>query len=186
MNTDLIAAMAEKISLGILNAWDHETHVRNTLAGPIDGLYTEPFFMEYVHKELNRAWRTQRPFSILAVSWQSLPGCDSPLREEVHEFFLDNLRSADLVALGQTVDLWIVLPETDQQTAQTVAQRLASLSEEYFSEEFHVCFGITTFSRHAAVAWVMLEQARNALSAARHNPGARIVTQAVTPGLPSG
>ncbi len=44
MNTELIASLADKITLGIQNAWDHECRAHESLMGCTDGIYTSPFF----------------------------------------------------------------------------------------------------------------------------------------------
>lgn len=184
MNTELIASLADKISLGILNAWHHETAVGQAITTGCDGVYSESFFREFVHKEFDRSWRSQTPFSVMAISWSSPLRHHNPPFEEVAEFFTRNVRSADLLAVGETVRLWLMLPETDLARAELVAQRLTSLFHDHFDDQFHLYFGITSFSRDASVMPVILHHAQRCLEAATAHEATNIVAQAVA--LPEG
>jgi uncharacterized protein YigA (DUF484 family) len=177
MRTDLIATLAEKISLGILNAWDHEKRVRDAMVTSVEGLYTEPFFLEFLQKKFDLSWRTQAALSLMALSWRTNPGRADPALEEVARLLIRNLRSSDVAAIGSSVKLWILLPHTSMKQAHVVAERLFDLADRTFKGELVLAAGITAFSRCAPVPWTLLDRARTALAQALTDDNPRIVAQ---------
>jgi hypothetical protein len=164
MNTDLIASLADKIALGIQNAWDHESRARKSLMGRVEGIYCESLFREFLAKEFHRSWRSHNVFSLMALSWSSSPTNRS--FEDVAEHIRAQLRSSDLVAEDDSARLWILLPETDVNGASVVAERLSRSVVEEFDQEVVLHFGITAFSRQATSVPTMLNRAQAALTEA--------------------
>jgi uncharacterized protein YigA (DUF484 family)/GGDEF domain-containing protein len=163
MNTDLIASLADKIALGIQNAWDHESRARKSLVGLVEGIYCESFFREYLAKEFHRSWRSRNVFSLMALSWISSSADRS--FEEVAEQVRAQLRSSDVVAEDDSARLWILLPDTDVNGASAVAKRLSDVVGE-FDQEAMLHFGITAFSREATSVHTLMNQAQAALTEA--------------------
>lgn len=178
MNTDLVAALARKLSLGLLNAWDHERGVREAIVGNVDGVYTEAFFREVLQKEFYGSWRTQMPFSLMALSWRTDSPAECTLADEIARFVTSNVRSADLVAAGDSVSLWVLLSHTPLETAQLIAERLSALAEETF-EGLELGIGITAFSRGVPVATVLLDEAWTALEQAMTGGAQRIAVRSL-------
>jgi uncharacterized protein YigA (DUF484 family) len=187
MNTDLIASMATKISLGILNAWDHQNSLRRAFTTRVEGVCTEPFFNEYLEKEFNRAWRNSATFSLLALSWKSARESASTCPDrEVMELLQAHLRSSDLAAQGEAVKLWVLLPDTNSTGAEIVGERLTDTSMRYFDGELSLCIGITEFSRSVPVFSALLQQARSALDEALgHDFDKMVIKIAMAPGSPA-
>jgi len=182
INTDLIASMAAKISLGILNAWDHQNSIRRAITTGIEGVYTEPFFHEYVEKEFSRAWRNGATFSLLALSWkpayQDASACPD---DEVIELLLGELRSSDLAAKGEAGKLWLLLPDTNSSGAGIVGKRLTEVSMQHFNGEFSLHIGITEFCRSAPVCSTLFQCARSALDEALGHDLDEMVIKTVSP-----
>ena len=175
MNTDLIASLADKIALGIQNAWDHESRARKSLVGCVDGIYCESFFREYLAKEFHRSWRSHNVFSLMALSWTSSPTDRS--FEEVAEQIRAQLRSSDVAAEDDSARLWILLPETDANGASVVAERLSRSVVEEFDQEVMLHFGITAFSREATSVPTLLNRAQAALTEAVESGSSSIVVK---------
>jgi uncharacterized protein YigA (DUF484 family) len=175
MNTDLIASLAEKIALGIQNAWDHESRARDSLVGCVEGIYCESFFREYLVKEFHRSWRSRNVFSLMAVSW-TFSRTDRSF-EEVAEHIRAQLRSSDLAAVNDSACLWIVLPETDVNGATVVAERLSRSVVDEFDQEVMLHIGITTFSREATSVPALLNQAQAALTEAAESRSSSMVVK---------
>jgi uncharacterized protein YigA (DUF484 family) len=176
MNTDLIASLAEKIALGIKNAWDHENAVKGMLRKHSQGVFTETFFLEYLDKEFHRAWRTRRPFSLAAMSWSSPESGCSPSPAEVTDLVLKNIRSGDVAAHGDTVSFWFLLPDTDANAAKNIAQRLLDAADERFDGELVLHVGMTEFSKDSTVLSMLIDRAKSALHKAEENSN-RIVVE---------
>jgi uncharacterized protein YigA (DUF484 family)/GGDEF domain-containing protein len=164
-STVLIQALTEKISLGLLNALDHENAGRSLwLTNAKGSLYNEIFFREYLQKEFNRSCRSGKPFTLMAVSWRnSDDGAFSA--EELMDLFRRNARAGDVAGEGESVGLWLLLPETESAVGKKVAERLLSLCNVVFPETV-VNFGITEFSKTAAATSVLLNRAKEALEEA--------------------
>jgi len=173
MNMDLIASLADKIALGIQNAWDHESRDRESFSGCIDGIYSESFFREYLTKEFNRSWRSGKVFSLMALS---LGFCaEGPSAEDIAELIRSHIRSSDVAAEGDSENLWILLPETDLNGAQLVAERLTRCVAEEFDQEVTLHFGITLFSRDATAVPMLMSRARAALQEAEKSQNGGLV-----------
>lgn len=175
MNTELIASLADKIALGIQNAWDHECRARESLVGCTDGIYTESFFREYLAKEFNRSWRTGKVFSLMALSWISSPEAGSV--EEIAEQIRANVRSSDVVAHGAAARLWILLPETDLDGAKLVGERLTGRFMEEFDQEVMLRCGITSFGRDVTAVAMLINRAQAALEEASERGDGNIVAK---------
>ena len=173
MNTDLIASLADKIALGIQNAWDHESRARKSLVGCVDGIYCESFFREYLAKEFHRAWRSRNVFSLMALSWISCPTDRS--FEEVAEQIRAQLRCSDVAAEDDSARLWILLPDTDANGASVVAERLTRSVVEEFDQEVTLHFGITAFSSEATSVHTLMNRAQAALTEAVESRSSSIV-----------
>lgn len=175
MNMELIAGLADKIALGINNAWEHENATRNLLHNHELGIFTETFFLEYLGKEFNRAWRNRRPFSLVAMSWSSaVPGI--PSSGQVTECVLRNIRSADVAAQAGPSSFLLLLPDTPVNGAMSVMERLTAVASEQFHENFVLRAGVTEFSKDSAVVSVLLDRARSALHKAEEQ-GEGIVSE---------
>jgi uncharacterized protein YigA (DUF484 family) len=169
MNMELIASLADKISLGLYNAWDHEVRARQALMGDVDGIYSESFLKEYLSKEFSRSWRTFRPFSLMALSWGFPFAVGAERAHDLMSVIRSNLRCADMVAEGETVDLWVLLPDTDPDGARVAAERIVGTATESSSASTRIYVGITAFSREAVAAGKLMSQAKLALAAAMEN-----------------
>jgi uncharacterized protein YigA (DUF484 family) len=179
MNMELIASLAEKVSLGLQNTWDHEIRARQALIGELDGVYTEAFLKEYLRKEFNRSWRTFRPFALMALSWGFSYAVGAERVQDLMSLVKANVRGADLVAEGEAVDLWVLLPDTDLDGARTAAQRIVTLAGDGAATAIRVYVGITAFSRDAVTPHKMLSQARQALIDAMESHDGTIAAQPV-------
>lgn len=182
MNTELIASLAHKISLGIQNAWDHEKRGQEALTGVIDGIFSNVFFRELAQWEFDRAWRYGKIFSLMAISWNCHAAEDFHPAREVLGLIKTNIRACDLAAYDDADTVWVLLPETDAAGARAVAERLAGMAMESFFGEITFHVGITEFSRSAPVVSRLVNKARLALEEAMESVNSRIVVK--TPTLP--
>ncbi|MBI5569897.1 MAG: hypothetical protein HY914_08135 [Desulfomonile tiedjei] len=183
MNTDLIASLADRISLGITNAWDHETRTRRALLSRAEGVYSEAFFREYLRKEFNRSWRSFQPFALMALVWGPFTVAGDPdpcSSDDLLTLIRASVRSADVVAEGETVDLWILLPDADIDGARSCAERIVAAAGEAFSHEPEIHIGITAFAREATAMPMLLNAAKSALSKALEQDDNPIAIQNVT------
>jgi uncharacterized protein YigA (DUF484 family) len=179
MNTDLIGELANKIGLGIRNAWDHEKRGREAFTTEVEGVATESFFQLLLEREFDRAWRYRRPFSVMAVSGASISSDPPPSVQKLGALLKKRIRSSDLMARDHEDTLWLLLPETTAKLSVRMAERLGASLRADFSDDMRLCAGITEFSAAAPVATILLKEARAALSQAADSPGNPIVVRPI-------
>ncbi len=191
MNTDLIALLANKIGLGIKNAWDHEKRGREAFTTAVEGVVTESFFQLLLEREFDRAWRYRRPFSVMAIRGASLSSDPPPPVQELGALLKKGIRSSDLIARDHEDMLWLLLPETTADLSIQIAERLGASVRAEFADDMRLCAGITEFSASAPVATILVSEARAALGQAYKSPENPIVVRRVPehrssarPGIP--
>jgi hypothetical protein len=163
MNTDLISEVANKISLGFYNAWDHETSIRRAIDGSDPEIYSEQFFQAYLRKEFARAWRNHDCFSLMAISWEASDHDSASCEKQFVKLLQNSLRSSDLVARGELAKFWVLLPDTAADEAQCAAQRLTLASHEHTRGQNPLRIGVTEFSRHTPTQSALLQEALAAM-----------------------
>jgi len=178
MNTEIIASLADKIALGIRNAWDHERLSEEALSGTADGVASEALFREALQWEFHRAWRYGRPFAVMGLSWSD-EGRETTTLSDVKQLVRRNLRSCDLVAEADDVDLWVLLPEVGVEGARAAAERLTKIFQKTFAGGIMLHAGLTEYSTAAAVAAVLVREARQAVEEARQHEAHAIVVRHV-------
>ncbi|MCA1961409.1 MAG: DUF484 family protein [Desulfomonile sp.] len=178
MNTEIIASLADKIALGIRNAWDHEKLSEDALCGTRDGVVSEAFFREALQWEFHRAWRYGRPFALLGLSWRD-EAEETITSSDVKEVVRRNLRSCDLVSEGDDVKLWVMLPEVGIEGARAAAERLVKIFQKTFAGRLMLHAGLTEYSTAAAVSTVLIRTTRQALEEARGHEAHAIVVREV-------
>jgi hypothetical protein len=154
--------MAQKIALAFINVLDHQTKQEKAFRSPIDKIYTEPFFLEVLNKQLDLSWRTRRGFSLMAIK---LPKCAPSDRDVLLRLVSDSFRSSDIVANSDSADLWVLFPDTDAKQAQIATDRLLSAFQTAISGRVTASVGITEFSRNSVSISAMLTEAVSALQA---------------------
>jgi uncharacterized protein YigA (DUF484 family) len=182
MNTDLIAALAEKVSLGLRNAWDHERRVLNEINGQYDGAFSETFFRLLLQREFDRAWRYRRPFSVIAMAWEwrSPAVADPRPAIEVAGLLSTGFRSTDALAHADCGNFWVLLPETEEDGAAAAAKRVIELATAAYQGNLIVHAGVTGFSRAAAMPADLPAQARLALAQAQQSERDLVVVKPLT------
>lgn len=166
MNTDLILKVANKITLGFCNAWDHESAIRSAIETPDLDIYSDQFFQAYLRKEFARAWRNHSCFSLMAISAEDPSDGSALCNEHLVNLLKSTLRASDLVAHGDWAQFWALLPDTDADEAKCAARRLVEASSELSQGNTSLRIGITEFSRNAPTRSAMLRAAREALQEA--------------------
>jgi|GEM_PF-915258 len=178
-NTELVASLAEKLSRGIKNAWDHESRACQALMGTVEGTYTEAVFLEFLRKEFNRAWRNHERFCIMALSCGAHANGEGDMPHGLAELLLKNVRSADTLGCAEQGKFWILLPDTDVCGAETLAWRLAGLTDHHYGNQVSLHVGITGFSRNATVVSSLIRNAIDALEEAERRTHSGVVVRDV-------
>ncbi|MBV8087132.1 MAG: response regulator, partial [Chloroflexi bacterium] len=121
-------------------------------------------FLPHLERELSRAERHQRPFSLLAAALRDAEGHNGHDLAPLCDAFNGVLRRYDLAA-HDGEEVLVLLPETPPEQAQTVAQKLKSAAEPLTAEwQSQLRFGLASYPAEAQVAPELLHRARSRLA----------------------
>ncbi|MBC7876932.1 MAG: GGDEF domain-containing protein [Anaerolineales bacterium] len=141
-------------------------------------------------QEMERSIRYKRPFSIVLFdidefklvndTFGHLEG-DKVLKE-LSKLVVSLMRKTDYVGRWGGEEFLLVLPETDSNAAQTIAERFrAKIEETHFMENYFIAasFGVTTYEASSSVQ-EMLSSADVALYQAKNNGRNQVVVKSMT------
>jgi hypothetical protein len=165
-NTDLVATLADRIALGLRNAWDHERGRTAALYGKHPGLFSRALFDELLSKECYRALRYDGDFSLAAISWSCAHEDEGPLGDQVIDLLVNNVRCSDIAAQGDRVKLWMLLPNTDEEGAAVLVRRLFRFTADFFSDKISLHAGVARMSKQTTEPSALADCARRALESA--------------------
>ncbi len=163
VDSDFVGKAARKLSGALMNAWGHEAASLKALTTDIEDVYTEVFFMEFLKKLFQQAWRRECVITVAAISWPSGEGVDD-LR--IKDTIRRNVRAADLCAAGEVVPIWVLYPNTTREGAQVAVERLRDLLR---NEPLNCTarFGVSSFTKNAISPSSMTGAAHRALRQAQ-------------------
>jgi diguanylate cyclase (GGDEF)-like protein len=145
---------------------------------PLTGLRNRRAFEETIGAEVERARRGQRPLSVLVGDLDHFkavndrfghPAGDAALIR-VGQLLTSVRREIDPVARTGGEEFALILPDTAEQDAYLVSERLRSAVEKAFNDEsvpLTMSFGLASFPDHGATAEALLAAADQALYAAK-------------------
>jgi CheY-like chemotaxis protein/GGDEF domain-containing protein/two-component sensor histidine kinase len=120
-------------------------------------------FLPHLERELSRAERHQRPFTLLAAGVRDAAGHNGHDLAPLCDAFNGVLRRYDLAA-HDGEEVLVLLPETAPEQAQTVAAKLRSAAEPLTAEwQSQLHFGVASYPGEAQVAPELLHRARSRL-----------------------
>ena len=144
-DSELLAMYAPFCAIGLVNATTVQTVKRRALKDPETETYNLLYFVDYAGKEIYKARRYGRKFSLLVIKLDNLPVIKQQLppervREMLKAFVecLKNaLRDADTLAKVSDDELWLLLPETDHLGGRLLVQKVfRALARDRKVQEF--------------------------------------------------
>lgn len=173
-----LQAQVEQLKSQLENA---EIRLREMgIADPITGLFSYRYFLGRIIEEVARADRFQLEVGCVMI------GLDTPSFEgilEVSKMLKDTCRTYDIPARWGQNELAILMPATDNEGAQTFAERFRLTVEETFKSHptlagLTVSIGYATYPRAGIEeARQVLEAVNQALDLAQQHGGNRTVTR---------
>jgi len=160
MNRELIKSKMELEKL--TEELAHKNRLLENLAN-IDGLTeinNHRFFQNFLDSEINRSVRNDRTISLLLADIDSFKKFNDTYGHQTGDFILKEfsrvtkevIREYDLIARYGGEEFVFVLPETSQEEALAVAEKLRKTIEEYTfddgTETYHVTISIGVASAH--------------------------------------
>ena len=106
-----------------------------SITDPLTGVYNRRYFMQKLKEEIERAERTNRPFSLIMLDIDHFKNVNDRFGHSVGDFALkkltemlkNNIRKIDILARWGGEEFMILLPETPKKHAVYVAEKLKHL-----------------------------------------------------------
>jgi len=141
-----------------------------SLTDTVTGLLNQRGVMLALEPQVARSRRYNSPISVVSLDVQGT-GNDDSLRKRVAQHLKDQLRWADLVGCNDAQCFLLVLPETAQESALRLAEKLRTRLVEFAQQEFpgqalSVTYGVTGW-RRTDNATTLLKRSALALQQAR-------------------
>ncbi len=140
---ELVELVAQSIGLALDHAQPALPAAPEGMLGELGGRLTWAYLDRYLEMEVARSNRYKRPFSFLLIDianlrkYDELKGNNSrgEILESVLALARRQLRGSDVIGCLPNQEIAILLPETDDSNARTVAQRLTQAIETRLSGE---------------------------------------------------
>lgn len=142
---DLLAVYAPFCAIALQNALTVQHVKRRALKDPETETYNLLYFVDYAGKEIYKARRYGRKFSLLVIKLDNLPVTKQQLPggrvKEMLKAFVEclknALRDADTLAKVSDDELWLLLPETDHLGGRLLVQKIfRALARDKRVQEF--------------------------------------------------
>ena len=181
----MLKTLADQLAIALHNARAYQNAVEEAITDGLTGLKTHRYFMEALERELGRSQRSRRPFAVIMVDLDRLKLVndqhghlegDRVLRL-VAKLLSDQLRQSSVLARYGGDEFSVLLPDTTEEQAQLVAERLRSVIEKdpfMATRGVTASFGIAVYPQHGATHKEILQVADMGMYVAKHEHGNRV------------
>ncbi|QSX77216.1 diguanylate cyclase [Agrilutibacter solisilvae] len=188
--TTLVEAIAEQLSLSLVNLQLRETLRLQSLHDPLTGLYNRRYLEEHLQREILRCQRRQKPLAVIMLDVDHFKrfndryghaGGDA-LLARVGQTLRELVRNEDVACRYGGEEFTLVLPETDRETAlaraEVIRAAIGSTTVLHAREIIGpntASLGLAMFPDDAQVADELLQLADAALYRAKHAGRNRVI-----------
>jgi diguanylate cyclase (GGDEF)-like protein len=159
----------------------YEMVERMAITDSLTGLYVRRHFYERMNEEMKRSKRYQLNFAFLMLDIDDFKHCNDTYGHLVGDVVLkdiarvikENVREIDVVARYGGEEISLVLPETGEESARVVAERLRKKIEEHVFKAYDeklkltVSAGIAIYPKDSTDARTLIDRADEALYVAK-------------------
>lgn len=197
---DLFQAVANQVAAALENAQLYQRTKELSARDDLTGLFNRRHFFDNLEKEIQRARRYRRVFSLLMLDLDDFKGYNDThghLRgdealKEVARLLLANSRRADVVGRFGGEEFVVLLPEVNKQGAAVVAEKMRAAVEQYsfFGRETQpggrltVTLGLVTYPVDSEDGLELVDLADRALYAGKQQGGNRVSDSPAPGGAP--
>jgi diguanylate cyclase (GGDEF)-like protein len=191
---DLFQAVANQVAEALENAQLYQRTKELSTRDDLTGLFNRRHFFDNLEKEIQRARRYRRVFSLLLLDLDDFKGYndahghlkgDEALKE-VARLLLASTRRADIVARFGGEEFMVLLPEINGQGASVVAEKIRTAVEQYpFAGrntqpggKITVTIGLATYPTDSEDGLELVDLADRALYLGKQQGGNRVCASA--------
>ncbi len=187
---DLFQAVANQVATALENAQLYQRTKELSTRDDLTGLFNRRHFFENLEKEVQRARRYQRVFSLLMLDLDDFKGYNDTyghlkgdeVLKDVARLLLANTRRADVVARFGGEEFVVLLPEINAQGAAVVAEKIRMAVEGHPFPGRHtqpggaltVTLGLAGYPADSEDALELVDLADRALYAGKQQGGNRV------------
>ena len=179
-NTALFGSLADQLAIAIENADLHEEKKMQAVTDGLTGIANRRHFTDVYNKEFERAKRYAETLSLIVVDLDFLKKINDTYGHQAGDEAIkaigavlsNSCRSVDLAARYGGEEFCLLLPNTDIDEAEQIAERLRGLISETIIEgpgKITASLGVANFPRHANEPEELFEAADAALYTAKAN-----------------
>ncbi len=118
-----------------------------SLKDPATGLLNERGLMVALEPQVSRSRRYQNPLSVVKMNL-AIDSGNNELRRKISHVLKDQLRWADLIGCGGTPnDFIMVLPETEQEDALRITDKLQTNLHQQLGNELRIAYGVAAWQK---------------------------------------
>ena len=176
-----LAILSTQFALEIKKVLLYEMVEQMAITDSLTGLYVRRHFYDRLNEELKRSKRYKLKFAFLMLDIDDFKRCNDTYGHMVGDVILkemarvikENVREIDIVARYGGEEISLVLPDTAEESARTVAERLRRKIEEHvfraYDEKLRltVSVGVSIYPKDSSEAKALIEKADAALYAAK-------------------
>ena len=180
-----LKTLTDQLAIALHNARAYQNAVEEAITDGLTGLKTHRYFMEALERETGRSQRSGCPFAVIMIDLDRfklvndqhghLEG-DRVLRL-VAKLLSDQLRQSSVLARYGGDEFSMLLPDTTEERAQHVAERLRGAIEKdpfLSTRKVTASIGVAVYPQHGATHREILQVADMGMYVAKHEHGNRV------------
>jgi len=172
---ELVSLLLSKMAVACSRAKYFEDAQQCAITDLLTGLYNKAFFLEAVKTEISRGRRNQKPLSLILFDFDNFKELNDTkghvegdrILKEIGMLLKEQVRSMDIACRYGGEEFTVILPETSQDAAFSIAERLRKSVEAAFSGLTTVSLGVVTCMNSSIDENTMIKHADAALYKAK-------------------
>ncbi|MBD3303636.1 diguanylate cyclase [Candidatus Woesearchaeota archaeon] len=172
---ELVSSLLSKMAVACSRAKYFEDAQQCAITDLLTGLYNKAYFLEAVKTELARGKRNQKPLSLIMFDFDNFKKLNDTkghvegdrILKEVGRLLKEQIRSMDIACRYGGEEFTVILPETSQDDAFSIAERMRKSVESAFSGLTTVSLGVVTCMNSSIDENKMIKHADAALYKAK-------------------
>jgi diguanylate cyclase (GGDEF)-like protein len=193
----LIGSLADNLSVAIENAELHQEREKQAVTDGLTGIANRRSFNEMLLREFERAKRYEQPLSLIIIDLDHLKKINDAHGHQAGDEAIRSIgitlrqssRSVDLPARYGGEEFCLLLPNTDIEMAEQLAERLRRLINEVTLPgvgNISASIGVATYPTHADDPDLLVKRSDEALYVAKQSGRNQVKTAVVqVPGQPN-